>query len=127
MTALQVPDLVGLAHVCRHLLKKVSVCRVRNDLMDSFQHTQQLLSGHLQESAEFLRQKLVAGPGTDGFLSASCFPVKIAKRTKTGGASLGATEDSQDLVCSGTRNLLRIKLYDFAVYLDRKEVGCKLP
>lgn len=94
---------------------------MRNEFAEGFQNTQQILSGHLQDSADFVRRTLaLPNSGSAGFLRASCFPPKIQKSSQ---GSRVKAEDMQELICSGSRSLLRIKLYDFAVYLDRKDVS----
>lgn len=88
------------------------------------QQTQQQLSNRLQDSAEFLRRRLIPAQPASSFLATNCFPPRLVTRQAT--TSLASGEQAQELVCTGSREMLRIRIYDYAVYLDRRQVRATL-
>ena len=83
--------------------------------------SQQKLNSHFQGSADFLKRCLnQPSASSSSYLAASCFPPRLV--TSTSQKKLGQGEEEQMLVCTGSRTFLNVKLYDFAVYLDPKQV-----
>lgn len=96
-------------------------CRLSGNWGKAVNDSQQALTHHIQDSAEFLRKCWQQGStSSSNYLAAGCFPPRLVT---TSHKKLGPEEDGQMLVCTGSRTFLNVKLYDFAVYLDPKQAS----